>query len=90
MSLDSTTDTSLDSTTDTSFDSDNSAREISTYLFEEICSQICENTPTNLSGSCANSNYVSASYTNSNYTNRFSNGCSNERKLMENSCVKKY
>lgn len=30
---------SLDSTnTDTSFNSDNSAREISAYLFEEICS----------------------------------------------------
>ena len=30
---------SLDSTnTDTSFNSDNSAKEISTYLFEEICS----------------------------------------------------
>ena len=38
LSLDSTTDTSLDSTTNTSFDSDNSAKEISTYLFEEICS----------------------------------------------------
>ena len=62
----------------TSFNSTTTAEAISTYLFEEMCSRICETTPTE---------YVSVS---NSHVSGFSNANTNEYNLLENSCVKKY
>ena len=64
--------------TNSSFNSTTTAEAISTYLFEEMCSRICETTPTE---------YVSVS---NSHMSGFSNANTNEYNLLENSCVKKY
>ena len=64
--------------TNSSFNSTTTAEAISTYLFEEMCSRICETTPTE---------YVSVS---NSRMSGFSNANTNEYNLLENSCVKKY
>lgn len=72
------TNSSNSSSTNSSFNSTTTAEAISTYLFEEICSRICETTPTE---------YVSVS---NSHMSGFSNANTNEYNLLENSCVKKY
>lgn len=72
------TNSSNSSSTNSSFNSTTTAEAISTYLFEEMCSRICETTPTE---------YVSVS---NSHMSGFSNANTNEYNLLENSCVKKY
>ena len=70
--------TSSNTSFNSSFNTTTTAEAISTYLFEEMCSRICETTPTE---------YVSVS---NSHMSGFSNANTNEYNLLENSCVKKY
>lgn len=74
----SSSDSNNTNSSNSSLNSTTTAEAISTYLFEEMCSRICETTPTE---------YVSVS---NSRMSGFSNANTNEYNLLENSCVKKY